>query len=175
MTQRSPDLVRRALLVGAPALLATGCGVAAASTLPPVTLPGLPGLYDPVGQPVPGIDPDTFRRGFALLNIWASWCPYCRGEHGILEEIARDRRLRLVGLVWQDKPETAAAYLNQAGNPFHRVAVDRDGVIAGALRQRGVPSSYLVDAKGEIVARIPGALTEEWVRTVLKSRLSASI
>jgi thioredoxin-like negative regulator of GroEL len=53
--------------------------------------------------------------------------------------------------------------------------VDRDGVIAGALRQRGVPSSYLVDPKGEIVARIPGALTEEWVRTVLKSRLSASI
>jgi len=32
MTQRSPDLVRRALLVGAPALLATGCGVAAASS-----------------------------------------------------------------------------------------------------------------------------------------------
>ena len=175
MTDSSPDPIRRALLLGAPALLATGCGIAAASTLPPVTLPGLPGLYDRAGRPMPGIEPDTFRRGFALLNIWASWCPYCRGEHGILEELSRDSRLRLVGLVWQDKAETAAAYLNQAGNPFHAVGVDRESVIAGALRQRGVPSSYLVDDKSEIVARIPGALTEEWVRTVLKSRLSASI
>ncbi|WP_188311939.1 redoxin family protein [Salinarimonas soli] len=175
MTHAHPDRLRRALLLAAPALLAAGCGPAAASALPAVTLPGLPGLRDRTGQPVPGIEPDTFRRGFALLNIWASWCPYCRSEHGILEELAGDRRLRLVGLVWQDKAETAAAYLAQRGNPFHAVALDADGVIAGALRQRGVPSSYLVDGTGAIIARHPGALTEEWVRTVLKSRLSASI
>lgn len=166
---------RRLVLAGAPALVAAACLPAAAGPLPPLVLPGLPGLLDRDGRPVPGIEPDTFRRGDALLNVWASWCPYCRSEHDILAELATDPRLRLVGLVWQDRPETAAAYLRARGNPFAAVGLDAEGALARHLRQRGVPGSYLVDREGRVSLRHPGALTAEWVRDVLKPRLAASI
>jgi cytochrome c biogenesis protein CcmG/thiol:disulfide interchange protein DsbE len=170
-----PDPLRRVLVAGAPAALLAACVPATAAPLPAITLPGLADLRDRDGRPVPGIEPDTFRRGFALLNVWASWCPYCRSEHGLLTDLSRDPRLRLVGVVWQDKPESATAYLNGHGNPFHAVGVDEAGVLARALRQRGVPGSYLVDRDGRVVLRHAGAMTADWARDVLKPRLSASI
>ncbi len=171
----SPDRLRRLILAGAPAALAAGCLPASAGPLPAVTLPPVAGLVDRSGRPVPGIEPDTFRRGFALLNVWASWCPYCRSEHGLLTDVAADPRLRLVGAVWRDTPEKAGAYLRDHGNPFAAVGLDEAGVLANTLRQRGVPASYLVDAGGRVVLRQPGAITPEWVRDVLKPRLTAAI
>lgn len=169
------DPSRRLILAGPPLLAAAACVPSGPVVLPEASLLALEGLRDREGLPVPGIGPDTFRRGLSLLNIWASWCPYCRGEHGILDELSADPRLRLVGVVWQDTADKAAAYLRAAGNPFHAVALDERGVLARAVRQRGVPGSYLVDRTGTVILRRDGALSPEWAGGVLKSRLAAAM
>ncbi len=171
----APSPTRRLVLAGLPALAAGACLPASAAPLPALSLPPLPDLHDAAGRPVPGIEPGTLRRDHALLNIWASWCPFCRSEHGILTELAADPRLHLVGAVWRDRAEAAAGYLRAHGNPFRAVGLDEAGVLATALRQRGVPGTYLVDREGRVVLRHSGAMTPEWVRDVLKPRLSAAI
>lgn len=167
------DAGRRALLLGLPALLLAGCSKAVGATLPEVELAGLPGLLTADGRPVPGLVRDAFRRGPALLNIWASWCPDCRAEHGQLMRLARDNGLRLLGLVFRDKPEAAAAYLRRAGNPFEAVALD-DGGIARLLGQKGVPYSYVVSGRGRVLAMVAGSLDDRAVaETIMPAVRSA--
>lgn len=159
-------LHRRAVLVAGGSALLASCRGPEGSVLPDFELPGLPGL-ETNGWPVPGIRPGQFRGRVSLLNVWASWCPYCQAEHDDLMKLSQDRRFALVGLVFRDKPEAALAYLKRAGNPYAAVAADPDGKFAGFLGQKGVPSSYVVDRAGRITLKIAGELSEAGIRDKL--------
>lgn len=147
---------RRAMLVGLTGLALGGCGTPDAVPLD-LELPGLPGLTTNGGWNVPGFGAGEFARSISVLNVWASWCPVCRGEHGHLRRLAGDGRFRLLGLVYNDAPEKAAAYLRRAGNPYAAVAAD-DGRLSGAVRQRGVPGSYVIGRNGRVLARAAGGV-----------------
>ena len=43
----------------------------------------LPDLHDPSRR----IDSTTLRGAPFLLNVWASWCPECRVEHPLIEQL----------------------------------------------------------------------------------------
>lgn len=168
-------LTRRATLAGAAALLAACSQATSSAPLPRVTIPPLKGLMRASGWPVPGIDPDTFLGGVTVLNVWASWCPYCRGEHGILKKLANDARFKLVGLVHRDSPEAALDYLRRAGNPFHAIAVDERGALTRPLGQRGVPNSYVIDRAGRVAARVPGALSDHSLERIVFPAVVAAL
>ena len=174
-------LSRRAMLLGLPALGLAACSKVVGTVLPEGAMPGLPGLMTADGRPVPGFAADEFRRGPAILNIWASWCPDCRAEHDQLLHLARDGRFRLLGLVFRDKPEAAAAYLRRAGNPYAALAMD-DGRIPGLLGQKGVPYSYVLSRTGRVLAMVRGRMDDRAIddivmpaiRTALAERAPAS-
>jgi cytochrome c biogenesis protein CcmG/thiol:disulfide interchange protein DsbE len=164
---------RRVFLAGLSAAFLAGCNQVVGTVLPDGPLPGLPGLTDAAGRPVPGFSADEFRRGPALLNIWASWCPECRAEHDQLMRLARDGGIRLLGLAFRDKPEAAAAYLRRAGNPF-AAASSEDGRIARLLGQKGVPYSYVLSPQGRVVALVPGMLDDRAVGEIVMPALRLS-
>jgi len=165
---------RRALLLGAPALALAGCAKAVGTILPEGEMPGIAGLTDAAGRPVPGFAADEFRRGPAILNIWASWCPDCRAEHDQLMRLAADGRFRLIGLVFRDKPEAAAAYLKRAGNPFSALATD-DGRIARLLGQKGVPYSYVLSREGRVLALVRGRMDDEAVAKIVMPAIRTAL
>jgi cytochrome c biogenesis protein CcmG/thiol:disulfide interchange protein DsbE len=142
--------------------------------LPDVELPGLPGL-DREGSPVPGFPRGQFHGRVTVLNVWASWCPYCRGEHGHLMRLAGDRRFTLVGLVYRDNAAKARDYLLAAGNPYAAVAADPEGRLAQALRQSGVPSTYVVNRSGRLAASFQAALDPDIVRKRLFPAILAAL
>ncbi len=59
------------------------------------------------GAPVPGLNSEEFKGKLTLVNVWGSWCVPCRQEHPLLMEIAKDERIRVVGLNYKDQPENA--------------------------------------------------------------------
>jgi cytochrome c biogenesis protein CcmG/thiol:disulfide interchange protein DsbE len=132
----------------------------AAGPLPEVALPAVPGLKTGGGWDLPGVDTRTFAGQVTVLNIWASWCPYCRSEHDLLKRLSGDGRFKLVGLVHRDSAENARAYLRQAGNPFAALSVDTASRITGALGQRGVPHTYVIGRDLRVALKIPGALSD---------------
>lgn len=167
---------RRELCLGAgAATLLAGCGKAEGSVLPDVELPALPGLIASDGRPVPGITKGLLRGRAVVLNVWASWCPYCQAEHDHLLRLSQDKRFTLVGLVFRDKPAAALAHLKRAGNPYAAVSADPDGLLTGPLHQRGVPSTYVVDRSGRVTFHLSGGVDPDLIRLRLLPAIEAAL
>ncbi|OYX14350.1 MAG: thiol:disulfide interchange protein [Rhizobiales bacterium 32-66-8] len=133
---------------------------------PLAPLPPLAGLVEN-GQPVPGLTPADFAGKVTLVNIWASWCAPCREEHPLLMALARDPRVRLVGINYKDAPDNARRFLGQFGLPYAAVGVDPNGRAAIEWGVYGVPETFLVAPDGTIAHKFVGPLTEAAIRTTL--------
>jgi peroxiredoxin len=83
-----------------------------------------------------------------LVHFWATWCPVCRLEEDSIESIARDHAVIAVAMQSGGADELAA-YMAGKGLSFP-VLNDPDGSLAARYGVRGVPSSFVVDASGDI-------------------------
>ena len=91
------------------------------------------------------------RRGEVwLLNVWASWCVACRDEHPLLMQLAAGDTLPIIGLNYKDHPADALRWLEDHGDPYGQIPVDRDGRVAIDYGVYGVPETYLIDREGVI-------------------------
>jgi len=105
------------------------------------------------------------RGRWYVLNVWGTWCATCREEHAFLLEIQRSGQIPVIGLDWKDDDAQARSYLQQLGNPYEIVAVDREGRTAIDYGVAAAPESFLVNPQGVIVFKCIGALTPEvWQR-----------
>jgi len=106
-----------------------------------------------------------------LVNVWATWCPTCKAEHAELMRIARDTDLRMVGIVYKDRPELAQRWLDDYGNPYDLVLQDTDGALGVELGVYGAPETFLLDARGTIVYKRVGDVNPRIWREELAPRL----
>lgn len=124
-----------------------------------------------INDPVPAFNLPALKRktpvtqadlvnkdGITVFNVFASWCAPCRAEHPILKSIARNPKVRLVGLDYKDKPEDAMRYLDEMGNPYDVIASDSKGRVAIDFGITGVPETFIVNDKGRIVFKFTGPL-----------------
>lgn len=130
---------------------------------PQTDLPPVEGLLRD-GVPVPGLNSADFKGKLTLINVWGSWCVPCRQEHPLLMQIAKDERIRVVGLNYKDEPENARRFLGDLGNPFAAVGADRAGRSAIEWGVYGVPETFLVGPDGRILYKHVGPFTEASVR-----------
>lgn len=128
---------------------------------PPTKLPALEGVN------LPGIDTAELTGRPTLVNVWASWCAPCREEHPILETLAADPRIRLVGINYKDQSENAVRFLGQLGNPFAAIGVDTNGRTAIDWGVYGVPETFLLGPDGTIRYKFIGPLSEESLKAKL--------
>ncbi|WP_284443542.1 DsbE family thiol:disulfide interchange protein [Brucella suis] len=137
---------------------------------PLTNLPPVEGLMRD-GAPVSGFNSEDLKTGpggkLTLVNVWGSWCVPCRQEHPLLMEIAKDERIRVVGINYKDQPENARRFLGDLGNPFAAVGADRAGRSAIEWGVYGVPETFLVDQTGKIVYKHVGPFTPESVKNDL--------
>jgi cytochrome c biogenesis protein CcmG, thiol:disulfide interchange protein DsbE len=105
----------------------------------------------------PGLATADLRGQVTLVNFFASWCVPCRSEHPVLMRIGKS--VKLVGIAYKDKPDDSRRFLDQLGNPYARIAMDREGRTAIDFGVYGVPETYVVDKAGKIRLRFVGPLT----------------
>ena len=118
---------------------------------PAFTLAGLGGQ--------PGLARDEFRGQVVLINFFASWCIPCRAEHPLLMQLAAELKAPVYGIDYKDKPEDAARFLSELGNPYGLIGTDRDGRVGIDFGVYGVPETYVIDKAGRIRLRHVGPLT----------------
>ncbi len=135
---------------------------------PQTELPPLAGLINN-GAQVPGLDPAVFKGKVSVVNVWASWCVPCHDEAPLLTELARDKRLQIVGINYKDAPDNARRFLGRYGNPFGIVGVDIEWGVYG------VPETFVVGREGTIVYKMVGPVTPANFDTVLKAEIDKAL
>ena len=89
-----------------------------------------------------------YRGQPVLVHFWATWCPICRMEEGAIDGLAEDYPVITVATT-SGSPAELAGYMQQQGLGFP-VVVDESGDLARQWGVVGVPTTYIVDAKGDI-------------------------
>jgi cytochrome c biogenesis protein CcmG, thiol:disulfide interchange protein DsbE len=147
----------------------------------------------PVQDPVAAADPDagppvtdrtfetfdgqtTSLREFEgeplVVNFWASWCPPCIAEMPEFEQVhlARGDEVRFIGLNTQDTLEQAEQLAERTGVSYD-LGLDPDGALFNDFEVIAMPSTYLVNAAGAVVARHAGILTAQQLEDLIDEHL----
>lgn len=142
--------------------------------VPPTELPAVQGLVAD-GKPLPGISPADFKGQVTLLNVWASWCVPCHDEVPMLEALAKDNRIRLVGINYKDQADNARRFIGRYGNPFQAVGADPNGRAAIEWGVYGVPESFVIGRDGRIAYKLVGPITEANLKTMLMPAIEQAL
>ena len=153
--QKSPAMRLLAVLSSSTALLILGCASANKTVDPSPAAPDFT-FQDLEGQSFKLSD---FAGKYVLLDFWATWCWPCRAETPYLKQVydtfGHDERFAMIGLSLDSDVDAPRQYAveNQlewtqgfVGGGSQSMAPQRYGV-------RGIPSIFLIDPQGAIVAR----------------------
>ena len=126
-----------------------------------------------IGKPVPefrlapvkgrtlGLASADLRGEVSIVNVFASWCVECRAEHPLWMQLKADGVVPLHGLNYKDRPDDAAAWLAELGDPYSRTGADLDGRVGIEWGVYGVPETFVVDGKGVVVYKHVGPISPE--------------
>ncbi|WP_394198189.1 DsbE family thiol:disulfide interchange protein [Litoreibacter albidus] len=123
------------------------------------------------GVATPGFTTDDLAEmdGIKLLNVFASWCGPCRAEHPNLTRLGAEEGLTLIGVNYKDKPEAAAKWLDELGNPYAAIGSDFSGRAGIDLGISGVPETFIIDAEGVIRHRFAGPVVGDGLRRFMEA------
>ena len=176
-------LLPLALFLGLAALFLVRLGAGDASRIPsaligrdapPTDLPPVAGLARD-GKPVPGLAATDFKGTVTVLNVWASWCVPCHDEAPLLVQLARDSRIRVVGINYKDQADNARRFLGRYGNPFVASGADVSGRAAIEWGVYGVPETFIVGRDGKIAYKLVGPVTPDNIEQVVKPQIEKAL
>ena len=98
---------------------------------------------------------------FYLLNIWASWCAPCRDEHPILMSLSKNNKLTIIGMNYKDNKKNAKSFLDELGNPYEKIIVDKNGTNSIEWGAFGVPETFIIN-NNKIIKKYIGPLNQEF-------------
>ncbi|MFP3091286.1 TlpA family protein disulfide reductase [Treponema sp. TIM-1] len=132
------------------------------------TAAGVPVLREPVPLidfDLPLLDGTTrntrdLRGKVLFLNFWATWCGPCRAEMPSMETLYRrfkNQGLEFLAVNLQESRKVVSAFMDQLGLSFP-AALDQQGSVGAAYGVMAIPTTYIVDREGRIIARVTGSL-----------------
>jgi cytochrome c biogenesis protein CcmG/thiol:disulfide interchange protein DsbE len=141
---------------------------------PSITLAALEGLNDGAGA-VEGFSSADLATGeVSVVNFWASWCAPCVQEHPLLVALKERTGVKLYGVNYKDQAATARRFLGRYGNPFSAVGVDDNGRAAIDWGVTGMPETFILNGKGEIVYKHIGPISAETLESKIIPKIRAA-
>lgn len=116
-------------------------------------------VYTPEGE---AVKLSQLQGKPVVLNLWTSWCIYCKQEmpdfEKLYERYGQDVHFLMVNVTGADTRAEAEKYIADSGHNFP-VYYDTDGSLAKNYYTGSVPTTYFFNAKGEAVTYVPGAVS----------------
>src|SRR5574340_194842 len=99
-----------------------------------------------------------------VFDFWATWCGPCRAQHPLYEEVkkrfAGDAGVVFLSVNTDEERDTVEPFLKQ--NKWDKKVYFEDG-LSRALQISSIPTTVVVDKRGEIVSRMNGFVPERFV------------
>jgi thiol-disulfide isomerase/thioredoxin len=137
--------------------LSSGAGLTIKLSNRPVPAPPMVGLVDLAGQP---FSLESARGKVVLLNFWATWCAPCREEIPALVALQEHYRdiLLVVGLSIDTAPPAEVKKFTDEHRVNYPIVMSNAELEKGFGGVTAVPSTFVLNTKGEIVQRHLGLL-----------------
>ncbi len=108
-----------------------------------------------------------------LLNFWASWCEPCRAELPSLQRLQgllAASQLQVVAVNFREGREVVRRLRETQGSSLVWLR-DSYGDAARAWGVRSFPSTFVINAPGQVLLRVEGGL--DWASPAVQHRLQA--
>ena len=107
------------------------------------------------------ISSNEFKNEIILVNFFATWCMPCREEHVYIKRFTNEKNLKVIGVNYRDNPEKTIKWLNDLGNPYKDILIDKNGKIAIEWGVYGIPETFIINSNGIIKYRHIGPITNK--------------
>jgi peroxiredoxin len=101
----------------------------------------------------------SLKGKVVMVNFWATWCPPCRGEMPDIEKLyAKTKGLpfEILAISSQESSGTVSGFLKSNKYTFP-IYLDSSGSVSRKYGISAIPTTYIIDAEGKMVARMVGA------------------
>ena len=118
----------------------------------------------------PRVDLASLRGKPAIVNFWASWCHPCQQEAPELKRFDETlgNKANLVGVDWNDTPDNATKFIADSGWQYP-ILRDPSQQVGYAYGLNGLPTTFVLNAQGQIVETLQGPQTAAKLRQALAS------
>lgn len=113
---------------------------------------------------------ESVKGKVVLIQFWATWCKFCRGEQPVVDELSRefaDRGLVVLAVDFMEPKKTVKKYLAEMPRSC-KVVLSDDTNLAAMYPSRSFPLYVLIDRDGNVAGTQKGAGGERSLRYLLK-------
>lgn len=135
-----------------------------------------------VGKPAPDFTLQTvegkrtklsdYRGKKILLHFWATWCPSCKEELPVLQNIYDQHKktelmILTINVTNMERGIPSVRSFAKENNLTFPIALDVNGTVGKQYHLFSIPTSYLIDEQGRVTERLIGPINQEMIRTKL--------
>lgn len=106
----------------------------------------------------------SYKGKIVFLSFWATWCGPCKQELPSIQALYDKLSAKGFVVVAVDigEEKTKVAQFVKENNLTFPVLLDRDVAVGSAFGASSIPTNYLIDRSGRIIARIVGFDGKDW-------------
>jgi thiol-disulfide isomerase/thioredoxin len=113
---------------------------------------------------------ESLKGKVVLIQFWATWCKYCRGEQPVVDELTRefaDRGLVVLAVDFMEPKKTVKKYLAEMPRTC-KVVLTEDTNLVAMYPSRSFPLYVVIDRDGNVAGTQKGAGGERSLRLLLR-------
>ena len=113
---------------------------------------------------------DSIKGNVVLLQFWATWCKFCRGDQPVVDGLARefsDRGLVILAIDVGESKKTVKKYLAEMPRAC-KIVLTQDTNLAAIYAAKSYPLYVLIDRDGNVAGTQRGAGGERALRSLLR-------
>jgi cytochrome c biogenesis protein CcmG/thiol:disulfide interchange protein DsbE len=76
-------------------------------------------------------------------------------------ELSKNESIKIVGLNYKDNLNNAKKFINDLGNPYHQILIDKEGTLAIEWGAYGVPETFIINKEKQIIKKFVGPLNQK--------------
>lgn len=106
----------------------------------------------------------SFKGKVVLLSFWATWCGPCKQELPSMQALYKKMKakgLEVVGVDLAEEKQLVSRFVTSNGLSFP-ILLDSDVSVGSAWGASSIPTNYLLDRSGRVIARVVGFDGREW-------------